>query len=88
MFIEFGFAEVLEEVEAGAEGGSGELFDEKGRVGDYDDLGVGGGGEDEAGESGQELRVEAGLGLVEDEELGRARGEESGDEQEIAESSV
>ena len=81
LFFEFGFAEVFEEVEAGGERGAGELFDEEGRMGDDDDLGVCGGGEDEARKRGQEFGVEAGFGFVEDEEFGWARSEESGDEE-------
>jgi hypothetical protein len=46
LFFEFGFAEVFEEVEAGAEWSAGELVDEKGCVGDDDYLGVCGGCED------------------------------------------
>ena len=79
LFFELGFAEVFEEVEAGAEWGSGKLVDEKGRVGNDDELGVCGCSEDEAGERGEEFGVEAGLGLVEDEEFGRTRCEERGD---------
>jgi hypothetical protein len=62
--------------------------DERPGVGHHDDLGGGRGGDDQVGERAQQARLQAGLRLVEDEQGGRAWGEQCGGPQQIAQGAV